>query len=285
MIPSTYNNYSDALLEYFPKLSKGQTLVFRVANTYFDRQLGKQVVPTSTMIKSIDRIYDPGHDKEIDIAYITGARPLGPNAAKAEEILLGEISFTRGNLGIYEWNGNKQEEALAKFLFFSNSNGSNIGKPWYMEGTTQYIIMGDDGATQKLTADVEIDKAKQKLGSLDAVTIAQLGLAWFPQDYDRLTEDQLMLRLRSVAERDPKRILSMNETGEVQMLSFINRFTKEGLIKPNANNTEWLFKDGTKLVGVNGNETPYVAIKNFFSTNVGQQVFLVLEEELLSVQK
>jgi hypothetical protein len=247
--------------------------------------LNKQVVPTSTLIKSVDRIFDPGHDREIDIAYITGSRPLGPNAAKAEEILLGEITFTRGNLGMFEWDGNKAQEALAKYLFFSNSNGSNVGKPWYLEGTTQYIVMGDDGATAKLGNEVLIDKAKAKLASLEEATIAQLGMAWYPQDYERLTQPQLMLRLRSVAERDPQRILTMNETGEVQIMASVNSFVKEGLIRMNDNQTQWLFKDGTPLVGIKGDEAPYLAIKKFFSTDVGQKVYLVLDDELLASEK
>lgn len=285
MIPSTYNNYSEALLEYFPKLTQGQMLVFRVSNTYFDRMLNKQVVPTSTLIKPIDRIFDPGHDREIDIAYIIGSRPLGPNAAKAEEILLGEITFTRGNLGMFEWDGNKQQEALAKFLFFSNSNGSNVGKPWYLEGTTQYQIMGDDGAKQKLGTEVLIDKAKAKLASLEKASLMQLGMAWFPQDYERLTESQLMLRFRSVAEKDPQRILNMSENGEVQVMASVNRFVKEGLIRMNDNNTQWLFRDGTILVSVRGDEAPYLAIKKFFATEVGQKVYVLLEEELAGAEK
>jgi len=280
MVPSTYNNYSEELLAYFPKATVKNPLRFRVSNTYFDRMLNKQVVPASTLIKSIDRIYDPGQDKEIDIAYITGSRPLGPNAAKAEEILLGEITFTRGNFGMYEWDGNKPQESLAKFLFFSNSNGSNVGKPWYLEGTTQYEVLNDDIAKQRLGTEVLIDKAKAKLSMLDKVSLSQLGMAWFPQDYDRLTEDQLMLRLRSVAEKDPQRVLTMNENGEVQVMASVNNFVKEGLIKMNDNNTQWLFKDGTVLVNVKSDEAPYLSIKRFFTTEVGQKVYLVLEEEL-----
>jgi hypothetical protein len=284
MVQSTYNNYSKELLEQFPKLKPGQTLVFRVSNTYFDKMLNKQVVPTSTMIKNIDRIYDPGHDKQIDIAFIVGSRPLGPNAAKAEEYILGEISFTRGNLGMFEWMGDKANEELARFLFFSNSNGSNVGKPWYLEGTTQYVIMGDDGAVVKLGKEVLIDKAKAKLASLDQATLAQLGMAWYPQDYDRLGEAQLMLRFRSIAENDPQRILNMNESGEVQVMASVNRFVKDGLIKMNDNNTKWLFKDGTVLVNVNGDEAPYLAIKKFFGTDTGQKVYALLEEELAGAE-
>lgn len=284
MITSNYNNYSPQLLEHFPKLKPGQSLVFRVSNTYFDRMIGKQVVPTSTMIKNIDRIYDPGHDKQIDIAYIIGSRPLGPNALKAEEHILGEISFTRGNLGMFEWMGDKQNEDLAKFLFFSNSNGSNINKPWYLEGTTQYLIMGDDGAERKLTGDLRADEAKAKLATLSADKLEQLGMAWFPQDYNRLTESQLMLRFRSIAEKDPERILKMNESGEVHVMSSVNRFVKEGLIKTNDNNTKWLFKDGTVLVNVNGDEAPYMAIKKFFSTEVGSKVYAALEEEMAALK-
>ena len=280
-----YNNYSPELMSHFPKLQKGQSLVFRVSNTYFDKIMGKQVVPTSTSIKPFDRIYDPGQNKEIDIAYITGARPLGPNAAKAEEIIMGEISFTRGNLGMFEWNGSKQQEALAVYLFFSNSNGSNVGKPWYLEGTTQYIILGDDGADVKMGRETLIDKAKEKLASLEPSVLAQLGMAWYPQDYDRLSESQLMLRFRSVAEQDPNRILTMNETGEIQVLASVNSFVKDGLIKLNDNNTQWLFKDGTILVGVRGDEAPYLAIKRFFTTEVGQKVYILLEEELATTSK
>jgi len=284
MVQSTYNNYSKELLEYFPKLQPGQSLVFRVSNTYFDRMLNKQVVPTSTMIKNIDRIYDPGQDKQIDIAFIVGSRPLGPNAAKAEEYILGEISFTRGNLGMFEWMGDKANEELARFLFFSNSNGSNVGKPWYLEGTTQYIIMGDDGAVAKLGNDVLADKAKAKLAAMSQDALSQLGMAWYPQDYNRLTEAQLMLRFRSIAEKDPNRILTMNESGEVQVMASLNRFVKEGLIKMNDNNTKWLFKDDTLLVNVNGDEAPYLAIKRFLGTDVGQKVYAVLEEELAAME-
>jgi hypothetical protein len=280
MITSTYNNYSPELLAHFPKLQPGQSLVFRVSNTYFDRMLNKQVVPTSTSIKTIDRIYDPGHGKEIDIAYIVGSRPLGPNAAKAEEILLGEISFTRGNLGMFEWFGEKQTEALAMYLFFSNSNGSNVGKPWYLDGTTQYNIMGDEGAKQKLSSEVLIDKAKARLAAMETAELAQLGMAWFPQDYERLSEAQLMLRFRTVAEKDPQRILSMSDNGEIQIMASVNSFIKEGLIKVNDSNNQWLFRDETPLVVIKGDEAPYLAIKRFFATDVGQKVFLVLEEEL-----
>jgi hypothetical protein len=89
-----------------------------------------------------------------------------------------------------------------------------------------------------------------------------------------------MLRFRSVAEKDPQRILSINENGEVQVMASVNRFVKDGLIKMNDNNTKWLFKDGTVLVNVNGDEAPYLAIKKFFGTDVGQKVYIVLEEEL-----
>ena len=280
MIPSTYNNYSQELLAYFPKLASGQRLVFRVSNTYFDKLLNKQVVPTSTVIRSIDRIFDPGHNAEIDIAYITGSRPLGPNALKAEEIMLGEISFTRGNLGMFEWTGEKATEALARFLFFSNSNGSNVGKPWYMGGTTQYILVGDENAKQQLGNEVLIDKAKAKLAALEPSMLSQLGIAWYPQDYDRLSEAQLMLRLRSVAEKDPQRILNMNESGELQVMASVNSFIKESLIRTNENDTQWLFKDGTVLVNIRSDEAPYLAIKRFFSTDVGQRVYVALEEEL-----
>jgi hypothetical protein len=186
---------------------------------------------------------------------------------------------------MFEWLGDKANEDLAKFLFFSNSNGSNVGKPWYLEGTTQYLVMGDDGATQRLGNDVLIDKAKAKLGTLSPAVLAQLGMAWYPQDYERLTEAQLMLRFRSVAERDPNRILTMNETGEVNTMASVNRFVKEGLIRTNDNNTQWLFKDGTVLVGVRGDEAPYLAIKKFFETTIGQQVYSALEEELSGLEK
>lgn len=281
MVASTYNNFSPELLSHFPV---GGRLMFRVSNTYFDRVMNKQVVPTSTVIRSIDRIYDPGQDKEIDIAYITGSRPLGPNSVKAEEILVGEITFTRGNLGVFEWNGEKALESLAKFLFFSNSNGSNVNKPWYLGGTTQYVIMGDEGAKQKLGSELLIDKAKAKLASLEPSMVSQLGIAWYPQDYERLTEDQLMLRLRSVAEKDPQRILGMNESGELQVMASVNSFIKNSLIRTNDNDTQWLFRDGTVLVNVRSDEAPYLAIKRFFSTDVGQKVYIALEEELAALK-
>jgi hypothetical protein len=67
-------------------------------------------------------------------------------------------------------------------------------------------------------------------------------------------------------------------------MASVNSFLKAGLIKTNENDTQWLFKDGTVLVGIRGDEAPYLAIKRFFSTDVGQKVYTVLEEELTAVQ-
>jgi hypothetical protein len=278
-----WNNYSPEILGHFPKLDKGKSLIFQVANTYFDKIMNKQVVPTSTTIRSIDRIYDPGHKAEIDIAFITGTRPLGPDKQRDEETILGEISFTRGNFGRWEYKGDKGQEGLARFLFFSNANGSNVGKPWYIEGTTQYKIIGDEGAAVRLKGDLLIDDAKNKLSEMTEGQRSQLAMAWFPQDHSRLTEEQIMLRLRTIAEKDPKRILEAENNPEHSLQAFVNQCQQAGLIKRNANDTEWQSKDGTLLVTVKGDETPYMAIRKFFLSDVGQKVRFVLEEEMTAV--
>lgn len=280
-----YNDYSKELLSHFPVIdkAKNEVLKFQVSGVYFDKLMNRLIVPTSVSIRVVDRIYDPGHKKEIDIAYIIGKRPLGPNSPRAEETILGEISFTRGNFGMFEWDGNRAQEGLAMYLFFSNSNGSNVDKPWYKEGTIQYKIIGDEGASVQLTAALLVDKAKAKIATFDESFLETIKYAWFPQDADRLTREQLMLRIRSVAERDPNKILSLTPTGgEVSMDAAVNIFVKSGLIKLNDINTEWLFKDGTPLVPVKGDEAPAQSIKRFFATEVGKRVYAALDEETMA---
>ena len=274
-----YNNYSKELLKQFPVLKPGEGIRFRLSGIYFDKLMNKLVVPASTSIKPVDRIFDPGHNEEIDIAYITGSRPLGPNSARSEEILLGEIVFSRGNLGEFTWLGEKATESIAKFLFFSNSNGSNIGKPWYIDGTTQYVIVGDEGAKGKLTEDRVVDRAKAKIETFSDSDLHTLKMAWFPQEHASLTHDQLILNLRKVAERNPDKILSYGGNTEVDMSAKINTFVRAALIKMNDTETAWLFQDGTELCNVRTDETPFKAMKDFLLTETGQTVLKALEVE------
>lgn len=278
-----YNQYPAALLKEFPdiKMGSGKSIRFQLCNVYVQKETGKLVVPTSANVLPVDRIIDPQTNDEFDIAYVTGNRPLGPNAMRATETVLGEIVFTRGNNGMFEWFGEPQSRELAKYLFFCNWNQSNHDKPWHKK-PNEYIfkILDNTVAENTLSQAREIDKANAKIESIAAnpQMMSSVKMAMFPNDYQRYSDEQIILKLRDIAMKDPKRILKLSGGSGQKIDLAIHRFVKNGKIMMNEAKGVWEYPDGSVIVTVSEEENQLKALKDFFATEPGVEALRILLE-------
>ena len=279
-----YNNYPAALLKEFPEIepNSGKSIRFQLCNVYVQKETGKLVVPNSSNVLPIDRIIDPATKNEFDIAFVVGSRPLGPGAMRSTETVLGEILFSRGNAGMFEWFGEAQNRELARYLFFTNYNESNHDKPWHKK-PTEYIfrILDNTVAENTLSKAREIDKAYAKIEEIAANprNMSSVKMAMFPNDYQRYSDEQIILKLREMAQKDPNRILRLSANSPSQKLEdAIRRFTKNGQIMMNEAKGAWEYPDGTVIVHVGEEENQLKAIKDFFATEAGVEALKILLE-------
>lgn len=286
MADASYNNYSPELLKHFPdiKMGSGKSIKFQIANVYTQKETGKFICPTSATVLPIDRITDPYTEQPLDIAYITGRRPLGPNSPRAEEIVLGDIVFSRGNMGMFEWFGDAATKELAKYLFFCNVNKSNIDKPWHIK-PSEYIIqiISNEANVTSLASARKLDSAYRKIEEIAAnpKALQTVKMGMFPNDYMNFSDEQIVLKLRAIAATPPDgadKILRLSGGPDMQMNVIIQKFVKAAMIKYNDVSSSWEFVDGRIIVKSGAEETPVQALKAFFSTDAGQKVYDLLAQ-------
>ena len=282
MADGSYNNYSQELLKFFPEIkpNSGKSLRFQIANTYTQIGTGKFICPTSANVLPVDRILDPGKGGEaIDIAYITGKRPLGPNSPRAEEIITGDITFTRGNMGMYEWFGEPHMKDLARYLFFCNANESNADKPWHIK-PTHYIIknLGNEEAVDTLASARKLDRAFAKIEEIAAnpQVMATVKVGMFPNDHARFSDEQIVLKLRQIASTPPDgadMILRLSAGPDMKANASVHTFVKDGLIRYNETNSLWEYPDGRLIINVGEEQNSLQALKEYFLSDDGKVVF------------
>src|SRR6478736_1705828 len=250
-----YNDYSKKLLAEFPKPTLLEPLRFQICGVRMDKITKKHILPQSSSLDVIDRIWDPYQLDEsgnetggfIDIAYIASNRPGGANSNRDTNIQLGEIVFHRAAIGILEWSGgDRKDEEKMKFLFFSNRNESNQGKPWHIPHRFGYIfkqISRTDDAKVQLTRDKLEDQAIAAIGRFDKATMDKIKKGMFPSEYLMMSDDELEVKLRAVAKKTPEKILNMSTDGDVEMNAFITNCEQAGLIEFNAGRSAWLWGD------------------------------------------
>lgn len=301
MATKAYNNYSPELLERFPKVEPktGKKLMFQVLGIRFDPIMKRNIIPQTSQFNAIDRIWDPWQrdpvTKEyigayIDIAFIIGERPTAPESTRETNVMLGEIVFRRELFGAIEYDGDRNMEQMARFLFFSNLNESNSsdkenpGKamPWHIKPNSGYIyklIRPDEMAKSKLGGDRLVDRAKLFIDELDDTRLEEISKGLFPSEYLHKSKDETILKLRSIAERNPEKILNLSKDIDVQVNAFVNTCIEKGLIE--FVNPSWIWVDDKKpFCNVKPGQTQFSSIKMFFLTEAGIGVMSLLEELL-----
>jgi hypothetical protein len=278
-----FNNYSKELLEHFPKLAPGQALVFRLNGIRYDPGLRRTIVPNTVEFPCVDRIYDPYTKEYIDISWIEQERPAPPSSNKETEIVIGNASFTRAGQGeIFYRGGDTRNYELARFLFFSNRNKSNVEKPWHIP-PSQYIFEVKDNEDHRKTLATErlVDQAKQVIDSLSSDKIKEIKRGMFPNDHINISEEQVILKLREVAVKNPSKIINLSKDVDLKVNAFITRCTEANLIKFVEDTKEWKWADtGEIICRIKPGNTAYSGLKLFFMSETGLPVMEALEVQL-----
>lgn len=285
-----YNNYSSELLAKMPKADAAHRLQFRILGIRHDSIMKKAIIPVSSTFNAIDRIWDPwakplGDDKfegdYIDIAYVIGERPTAPDAVRESQVQIGEIVFRREQLGAIEYAGERDLEPMARFLFFSNLNAANFDQPWYIKPATGHIwelLKSDVISRGKLTAAKLIDRAKGVIDDFSETRLMELAKGLFPNDYQNKTPEEIQLKMRSIAEKNPEKILNLSTDVDVKMNLFVANCVEKGLIEYNPAQG-WVWSDDQRTICVvKPQQTKDSAIKLFFLTTAGIETLQVLED-------
>lgn len=310
MATKVYNNYSPELLSHFPKIDreKGQKLMFQVLGIRYDPIMKKNIIPQTHQWPAIDRIWDPWNRRRpnpdrknsddaeflydgdyVDIAFITGERPTAPDSARESNIAIGEIVFRRELVGAIEYAGEKSMEQMCRFLFFCNLNESNSTgggdskkepMPWYIKpqaGHIYKVVRPDEQAKKALGSSRLVDRAKIVIDDFSDDKLKEIAKGLFPSDYLYKSADEIVIKLRSIAEKNPEKILKLSEDVDVKMNLFVNECVEQGLIE--FDTTKWVWADdkGT-ICTVKPGQTQFSSIKTFFLTDAGVSVMETLEK-------
>ena len=295
-----YNELSSKLKAKIPKLQKGESIKFQVLGVYMDKVTGRFICPNKVRVLPTDRIYDPWSGKKlqgkdeyeggyVDIAFVRSERPAGQDSMRDTIVSFGDIVFSKIHAGVIEIHGgNKKEEKMLEYLYLSNYNKSNEGKPWYIKPTGAHmfqIIDNDKTASDKLEMEKKRDKAKDIIMKMSEDEINRVSAGLFPQRYNSMKFDTRVLELRKIAEKDPAKIFGLSDNVGIKMNTIIEKALKERLIILNDNKTEVQWGDDkTRICTVKPNQAPHTSIRRYFQTPEGAGVLESIEQ-LLSNQK
>lgn len=290
-----YNNYSSELNKIFDEAyaacSPRNPMKFMLEGIRYDPIMKKHIVPQSSTIGTpVDRIFDPYAVKkgkeyegaEIDIAYVTGSTPSGPNSTFAAQINLGEISFKRESVGSIESYGNQAMKELCRFLFFSNRNQSNLRKPWHIEPRFGYIFHQHsvkEANASKLTGAKLVLRAKNFIEGMNESEIDKFKRGLFPNEYSVISDDEVVLKLMAIADKDPAKILGLSQNADVEANRFITKIVESGLLECEEGKKMWVWGDTKKMLCmIKPGQDKISSIKSFFQTEAGLETAELLEQ-------
>lgn len=292
-----YNNLSPQLLAKMPKLKKGEKMTFQVNGVRNDKITGKMICPKSVRIPSTDRIYDPwglsGLDKNgdpihegafVDIAYIQREKPAPKDSSRSSVTELGKIVFTNTTAGVIDIIGGKRDrEKMMMFLFFTNKNTSNKDKEWFVEpdGKQQFhLVERTVKAKASLSEEKKKDSAVAVIMKMEVEEVDKIAAGLIPNIHNQLSFEEKVMKLRTIAMKDPNKILGLSKDVETSSIAFIEDCFSAGLIEIDKSKNQILWSDDkVKLCSIKGT-TPHNSLKRYFLTEMGMEDLLSLEKQL-----
>jgi hypothetical protein len=302
MATKQYNNLSPKLREHLPKLNPGDKVRFQLLGVYTDPITRKFICPRSSNIKPVDRIYDPwAHERKVggkvtyegdyvDISYIIREVPAPKDSLRDSVVEFGEITFMNSDAGMIEIQGGRlEEERRLLFLFFSNSNASNVGKPWYIKpvSKSKYKMLAPNAEAKKtLEREAMVDRARSIIMNMTPEEVTEAARGLFPNKYYSLGNDERIMELREIAATHPEKILNASKDVDTQAVAFIERLLTEKIIAIDDKKHQWIWADDkTKICTINDNSAPHNALKRYFMTDEGRETLSTLEGILGSASK
>lgn len=226
----TFNNISPELAkkvnEARPK--PGQTIYF---NSLRPKAGGTTILPR-------DRIWDPyikdekGKDKGdwVDIAYITGQLPA--TGALPARHQFGTIQFRRISYNVIGVSGNnKADSVLFMYLFLTNYNKANIGKPWYApsdgQGSYFEMVVPEKTAEEQNKFRRKRRQAEEKIDNMPDSKLLDFSLALELQGITEFSKmEEIRNKLYAIADKNPERIQNMDKDVNMNMKLLIKEAIK-----------------------------------------------------------
>ena len=294
-----YNNISDKLRSYLPRLKPNEKLRFQLNGIYIDTITKKLVCPTSYALIPTDRIYDPWAGKKVskdvnefgyegayvDIAFILREVPAPPDSPKNSIIEFGRPEFKRTTAGIVEVIGGRREtEKILMILFFNNKNTTNVGRPWFVKPSGKGVfhqIENKKVAKKTLEGELKIDQAKTAITNMSKEELDLAAAGLMPSKYHSMTGEERILGLRAIAANNPEKILNLSKDVEVKTTAFIEECLKAHLIEMDKAKSQFIWADDkTEICSIKSGTTPHNSLKRFFQTDNGIEVLVSLEKQL-----
>lgn len=198
-----------------------------------------------TSVKSVDRIFDPYVENEdgtkgnyADIGYVIGQLPaMGATPARHQ---FGRIQFSKSSGNIITTSGNNRgDDTLFLFLFLTNWNKMNIGKPWHAPSDGQMPLFTQQvpemAAKEANDYRRKVRMAGEKIDSTPDPKLLDLALALDMRDINQFSDmEEIRNKLYLIAEGDPKRgikgnpdkVLNMDKDVNLNMKLFIKEALK-----------------------------------------------------------
>lgn len=297
--PKRYNNFSPELKKLIPVLGKGEVIRFQLAGVYMDTKMKKLVCPKSKSLAKVDRIWDPWAHKEgkgavakyigdyVDIAFILRESPAGQESLRETITDFGTIKFTNTFAGIIEIRGgNKAQEKMLPYLFFSNRSASNVGKEFFIkpEGKSIFkLLEPEKTAVTDLSAELRIDKALAMITEMDDDNLNTAAAGLMPHNHSTLNKEQKTLALRALAKKNPAKILDLSSDVSAQTNALIEEFLTAKLIHMDQPRSEIQWMDSKERICIiKPGQTPHNSLKRYFLTPDGRDVLKTLEDLLTS---
>lgn len=296
-----YNKLSSKLRSFLPELKPGEKIKFQINGVRPDKITGKLICPNSFNLKATDRIYDPWAGKKlagkdqyegayVDIGHILRESPAPVGSNRESIIEFGSVRFTKATAGVLDViGGQRDRENMLILLFFSNRNSTNIGKPWFIKPQGKMVfhqIETVKKATDKLKTELRQDKAREIISAMSEEEVKTASAGLFPNMYHGLTEDERRLKLRTIAAKNPEKILNISEDVDVSSVAFIEECLKAGLIDMDKGKGEFVWADDKqKICTLKPGQTPHNSLKRYFATDEGGEVLLALEKQLEMTKK
>lgn len=198
-----------------------------------------------TSVKSIDRIFDPYWDngdgtkgRSADIGYVTGQQPaIGVTPARH---IFGRIQFSKSSGNIIGTSGNNRgDDSLFLFLFLTNLNKMNIGKPWHYPSDGQMPLFTQQvpemAAKEANDYRRKMRLAGEKIDQTPTSKLLDFALSLDMKGINQFSDmEEVRNKLYLIAEGDPKRgikgnpdrILNMDKDVNLNMKLFIKEALK-----------------------------------------------------------
>lgn len=257
-----YNEISDDLRKLLEKARKaqGESVIFRLNSErsirMIDSDNAKTNIPSFPIanVPNTDRIVDrdsDGNVKYVDLAYFKNWLPATKDGLPARPNFL-DIWFQDVATGQLILSP-RTDQPLIDYLRLTNRNRDSINpdKEEPRGGYLFYEVKPQETEKQRYDRERMVDLAKRKIEEAEneeLVIMADNFRIATSENGGKLTDYQLKLRLRTVAERDPEALIRVTSDAAGQLRALVQKAVSKELIEFDSVENAWRKTDTKEIL-------------------------------------